>query len=386
MKMTTLSLITAMAISTAFAGGDIAPAEPAAEMPQTVAETEEACNSNTTINGKAVAYYYTDDSVDLFDEESSNLGTAVTVDVSHKLLEGITANFSAVGFTNLLDEYGYMEAEETGAFFNVANITATFADTTLVAGRQLLDTPMVGGFDWLLAPGSFEAYTLVNGSIPHVTLVGSYLAKWRPNNSGTDFIDLTDIDDGENYAFGAAYSNAFDASIWYYNVDAGAAAGNPDKFTQIYADAGFKAGDVSLAAQYVTTDYDMADDSDAYGVKISASVAGLDLMAAYNKVEDNTAGFVGRDGLYASSWNTFAAASVGDNYKIEAATELNGLSATASYAAYAYDNGTEEGHEIDVILGYGVTDCFSLDAVYSNTDYGDGIDIAALELVATYQF
>ena len=57
-------------------------------------------------------------------------------------------------------DIGYFEQDgRSGAFFNVANITATFADTTLVLGRQLLNTPMLSGFDWLLAPGSFEAYT-----------------------------------------------------------------------------------------------------------------------------------------------------------------------------------------------------------------------------------
>ncbi len=79
------------------------------------------------------------------------------------------------------------EGEETGAFLNIANITAAYGDTTFVLGRQLLDTPMVQSFDWLLAPGSFEAYTVVNNSISNLTLVGSYIEAYRPNGKGTDF-------------------------------------------------------------------------------------------------------------------------------------------------------------------------------------------------------
>jgi hypothetical protein len=381
MKFTKLSLIAAIAVSSAFAGGDIAPVEPVTEAPKTA----EACNAQTTINGKAQLYYYTDDTVDLFDNASSALGAAATLDVTHKFNENIAANFTAVGYTNLIDD-NYMENQETGAFINVANITATFADTTFILGRQLLDTPMLGGFDWLLAPGAFEAYTVANGSIENLTLVASYVRTWRPNNSGNDFIDLTDIDDGNNWTVGAAYDNkTLSGSIWYYNVDAGSAV-RPDKYAQIYVDAGYNFGGVQVAAQYANTDYDAANDSDLYGVKIAGELAGFNLMAAYVNVSDNVAGYIGRDTVYTSSWNTFTSNSMGDAYKVEAATEFSGLSATASYAYYEYEQGADEGHEFDLILGYGFTDCISADLIYSNTNYGEADDINALEIVATYKF
>ena len=378
MKITKLSLVAVMAMSSAFAGGDITPEEPVVAVP---AIKITACNPNTTINGKAHAYYYTNDSVDLFDSDSSQLGTAITLDVSHKLFDGVTANFSAIGYANLMsDNFEYMEASETGAFFNAANITATFADTTLVAGRQLLDTPMLGGFDWLLAPGTFEAYTLANSSIANLTLVGSYVAKWRPNNTGDTFVDLTDIGDGNNWTVGAAYSDTFNVSAWYYNVDS-------RNYTQVYADAGFDFSSAKIAAQYANTDYDgLAEDSTMFGLKASATLGAFELTAAYNNVADNVTAFIGRDSLYASSWNTLASNSVGDAYKVEASTVFGTLSAAASYSYYEYKQDNDEGSEIDVILGYGITNCFSVDAIYSNTDYGIGEDENALELVATYKF
>jgi hypothetical protein len=381
MKFTKLSLIAAMAVSSAFAGGDIAPVEPVAKAPKAA----EACNAQTTINGKAQLYYYTDDTVDLFDNASSLLGAAATLDVTHKFNQNIAANFTAVGYTNLIDD-NYMEGQETGAFINVANITATFADTTFILGRQLLDTPMLGGFDWLLAPGAFEAYTVANGSVENLTLVASYVRTWRPNNSGNDFIDLTDIDDGNNWTVGAAYDNkTLSGSIWYYNVDAGSAV-RPDKYAQIYVDAGYNFGSVQVAAQYANTDYDTANDSDLFGVKIAGELAGFNLMAAYANISDNVAGYIGRDGVYTSSWNTMTSNSMGDAYKVEAATEFSGLSATASYAYYEYEQGSDEGHEFDLILGYNFTDCIDANIVYSNTNYGEADDINALELVATYKF
>ena len=274
MKLTKLSLVAALAISSAFAGGDIAPLEPVVAAP---------VENMTTINGKLTGYYITDDSsaaYDMFDTDGSQLGLAATLDVTHKFTENIAANFSAVGYLNtnrdpLFNYIGqYFEGNENCAIFIVANITATFSDTTLVLGRQLLDTPMLGGFDWLLAPGAFEAYTAVNSSFENVTLVGSYIRTWRPNNSGDNWIDLTNINDGNNWTLGAVYDNkTINGSIWYYNVDAAL-------YSQVYVDAGYNFGAAKLDAQYVNTSYDLVDDSNAYGAKISGELSSFSLMAA----------------------------------------------------------------------------------------------------------
>jgi len=372
MKITKLSLVAVMAISAAFAGGDIAPVEP------TVVEAP-ASTPATTIAGKLQAYSYTWDAsgdLDWYEGDSSALGTAVTIDVSHTFMEGVTANFSGVGFTNLTNNY--MEGEETGAFLNVANITASFGSTTAVLGRQILDTPMVKSFDWLLAKEAYEAYTIVNTSVENLTLVASYLETYRPVDSGDTFLDL----DGDNWIVGAAYSDGFDASLWYYNVDAA-------DYTQVYADAGTSFSSIDVAAQFVSTDYGVGEDSTAFGIKAATSVSGFDLMAAYNDVSDATSIAIGTDGFYTSSWNHVVAGNViGSAYKFEAATEFSGISATASYAYYENTEIDDEGSEIDVIVGYGVTDSISIDAIYTSTEYIYGPDDAdnAMEIIVTYNF
>jgi hypothetical protein len=374
MKFTKLSLVTALAVSTAFAGGDIAPVEPTVETP--VVET--SCNSNTTLNAKAVAYYYTTDTNpnDMFSKENSQFGTAVTFDISHTLIDGITANFSAVGFANLTNDGGYMEGKETGAFINVANLTATFADTTLVLGRQLLDTPMLGSFDWLLAQSSFEAATLVNKSVNNLTLVASYVQKIRANNAGDNFSD--DLD-GDNFALGAAYSDAFSASVWYYNIDAA-------KYTQVYVDAGYDFGVAKVEGQYIATDYDTNPDATAYGLKISGKIANINLYAAYNAIQDANTGMIEVDSLYTSSWNTWASTVYNgedvDAFKVGISTTFAGISAELSYADY------DQGNETDLVLGYDVTDCINVGAVYTNTtpNVANADDVNALELFATYKF
>ncbi|SFZ98893.1 hypothetical protein MNB_SV-5-1084 [hydrothermal vent metagenome] len=113
-------------------------------------------------------------------------------------------------------------------------------------------------------------------------------------------------------------------------------------------------------------------------------------MAAYVKIDDATAGYVGRDSLYTSSWNTLAL-STGDTFKVEAGTEFAGITASVSYAYYEYENYNTattdvDGSEIDVILGYNITDAIDLNVVYTNTDYGVGSDVNALEVYANYKF
>jgi len=387
MKFTKLSLVTALTMSSAIAGGDIAPLEPVVETP---ASTSKACNSATTINSKAVIYAYTTDATpnDMFSKENTQVGTAVTFDVSHTLFDGITANFSAIGFANLTEDGGYMEGQETGAFINVANITATFGDTTLILGRQLLNSPMVGGFDWLLAPGSFEAYTVANNSIENLTFIGTYLRTWRPNNSGNTWVDLTDIEEGNNYAFGAVYDNkTINASVWYYNVDSGKAAGNTDYYTQVYVDGGYNFGVAKVAAQFVNTDYNTAESSTLFGAKVSATIADIDLMAAYNRIQDNQAGFIGADSLYTSSWNTMTSHTWNgedlDAFKVSASATFAGINTELSYAMYG-----DDGQELDAIVGYDITDCVNVSAVFSNTTANEvnADDINALEVYATYKF
>jgi len=379
MKITKLSLVAALAVSAAFAGGDIAPVEPVVAAP--VAD----CNKDTTVDGKLQAYYITNDSTDEMFGDHHQLGTAATLNVAHKLFDNITLNFGAVGYLNLIKSadqtFGYFEGSKKGAFFNVANLTATYGDTTLIAGRQLIDSPMFGGFDWVLAPGAFEAYTIANKSISNLTLVGTYVTKWRANNSGDFGQDLA----GDNYAAGAIYgADAISANVWYYNID----AYGVNKYTEVYGDVGYDFGSFDVAGQIAATDYDTGVDSTAYGLKAGAEFSGVKLMAAVSNVTDRAAGIVGRDTFYTSSWNTFGSQVAVANedtlsWKVGASTELAGANLEASYAGYG-----DDGSEFDLILGYDVTDSVNLGAVYTNTtpNVENADDVNALEVFATYKF
>jgi hypothetical protein len=355
MKFTKLSLIAVLAVSGAFAG---------------------EVNSDTTVAGKGQLYYYTTDNGgngDLFDNQSTASSGAITLDVTHKVTNNISANFTAIGYSHLGDSLGEnkMEGKHTGTYFNVANLTGILGDTTLIAGRQLLDTPMLGSFDWLLAPSGFEAYTIANKSIDKVTLIASYVNKLRGNNSGDNFVKLKD----DNYAFGLAYSDAISANLWYYNIDQA-------DYTEVYGDISGKVNNITFSVQGVSTDYDRGDDSTGYGAKISTKIDDTELSVAYNDISDRVAGMVEVDSIYTSSWNIFASQDIGSSWKVEGSKEFSGVSATMSYADYE-----TVGNEFDLILGYKIADNKSLDAIFTNTKYGEDSDAEnALEIIGTYTF
>lgn len=355
MKLTKLSLIAAVAVSSM---------------------TTMAMAADTTVAGKTQLYYYTTDGAgagDLGANATTSTGAAVTLDVTHKLTDTISANFSATGYSHLTNDMGAvkMEGSPADGFFNVANLTGTFGDNTVVLGRQLLATPMLGSFDWLMAPGGYEAATLVNKSVDKVTFVASYVNKHRANNTGDNFAKLND----NNYAFGAGYSDGIEANLWFYNVDAA-------NYTQFYGDVSEDINGISLAGQGVKTDYDAGLDSTGYGLKVGMGLSGTDMSIAYNHMEDRAAGMVGVDSMYTSSWNSFASQDVGDSWKVDASTKISGISASASYADYETN-----GNELDVILGYELSKNSSLDAIYSNTKYTEDADAdSAIELIGTYTF
>ncbi len=373
MKWTKLSLVAALAMSSAFAGGDIAPVEPVVEAP--VVEAASA----TTVSGKLTGYYITDDDqvVDDMFGDQSQLAFGATLDVSHKFTDWLTANFSALGYVNTFSEdtWGYFEGQKKGAYFQIANLTATFDDTTLVAGRQLLGTPMIQGYDWLLNPGSFEAYTVANSSIENVTLVGSYITKHRANNTG----EFPSTLDGDNWTIGAAYDDkTISGSVWYNDIGA-------FDYTQIYVDLGYDFGAFKLEGQYVDTDADI--DTSAFGIMVSTSVAGFDLSAAYNNLSDGTTPYVGWNSLYTNQWNSSVADQWNgdiDAFKVAASTTIMDISTEVSYADYDNDS-----YELDVILGYDFTDAIDAGIVYTNTQstvWSPDYDVNQLEVYANYKF
>lgn len=94
------------------------------------------------------------------------------------------------------DVYGLLAKDEDGnhksfSALGEAYLQAEFSNTTIKLGRQEFETPWVNGDDNRLAPQSVEAYTLVNKSIPGLTVTASYVAQMK-GKASAEFVSMTE--------------------------------------------------------------------------------------------------------------------------------------------------------------------------------------------------
>jgi hypothetical protein len=190
------------------------------------------------------------------------------------------------------DVYGLLAKDENGdhdsfTVLGEAYLQAEFSDTTLKLGRQELETPFVNGDDNRLTPQATEGFTLVNKSIPGVTLTASYVAKMRGKTS-TEFVSMTEyaeIADGDEPVIlgGLVYDGIEDLTLQVWDFHA------VDFMNEFYL-----RGDFSLplsndwavfgSAQYLSqrdTGEMLGGPQDTYTYGIEVGIEGKGLQASF---------------------------------------------------------------------------------------------------------
>jgi len=429
MKFTKLSLVAAIAVSSAIAGGDIAPVEPAA------APVEAA--SPWSFSGDAKLFYSTTDSdtVDLFSKESANGQAAISADIAYAINSNWKINAGLTGLATLgLDDsvvsgvWLYAGADATDGvlpltsvgdalWIDTLNITGTAFDgkATFVIGRQELDTPLAFTETWSIANNTFDAAVALVKPTDAITLVAGYIYDGNGNGERIGTFESPEggftHDDGympaitDNGAWTvAAVATIGDvtAQAWYYDV--------MDIADAAWVQADAKVAGFTLGAQYAWIGpkdvLDGHDDSSAFAVKAGYNLNGLDLWAAYSSVDEdgfvpvaNTATMVGSIGwgnqskLYTEAWwnygfvgqpgaDTFALAA---NYKV-ANFDL-GAQYTSVSGAIDKLHGATEGADMDEVTLLAGTELMGLDVqlAYIYSDFGSNDD-NTVQAYLTYKF
>jgi len=394
MKLTKLSLVAALAVSTAFAGGDIAPVEPAP-----MVET-----SPWTIGGDAKLYYDTTTTdragaPSLFDQFASAGQGAASVDVSYAFADTWKVNAGVTSlFTLGLDDSvvsgvwlyaGANAAKGTLPFTSIGdalwvdtlNVTGTMMDgaLTVVVGRQELDTPLAFSEQWTIAPNTFDAAVAIVKPMDELTLVAGYVYDGNGNGgristfdsnpggfTGNDgYFPLAGVEKGAVAVAAIATLGPVTGQAWYYDVLDIAQA------TWFQADADFSGFTIGGQYSWITGDDYLVgaataahalagfDDSSAFAGKIGYTMDAFNVWAAYSSVDDdgvitisNTAtmlsgaGWGGGNGsgqskLYTEAWwnyglvgqpgaDTFAA---GASYNVGDLAMFNGVTLTGQYTS-----------------------------------------------------
>jgi len=307
MKFTKLSLIAVLAVSSAFA-------------------------TDSKISGDVKVFYGTDDAGDhdMFDKGASYGDASMSLDYTKKVNDNIAINagitgLSTLGLENTLVSNVWAGGEganglEDSVWIDTANITAKFANTTAVIGRQKLDTPLAFTETWNIVENTFDAFTFVNADIPDTQVIASAVTRANGMGNFTNFQGgMVDLGDGI-YAAGVVTKLIPNttAQVWYY--EANGVITNKKAWAQ--ADAEVTKG-VTVGVQYAQA----SADSQFVAGKVGFEDEKLSAYIAYSEADDkgkydftNYGGFGGSK-AYTEAWWNFGFVTTPD-----AATIAGGLS------------------------------------------------------------
>ncbi len=271
MKFTKLSLITALVVTTAMAG-------------------------DAKISGDAKLFYSTSDigNNDLFSKGTAgeSIGdAAVELKYSRDLKEGITVNAGLTGVSTLGLESELVSGTwvnhngglKDQAYIDTANIVAKVANTTLVVGRQALDTPFFYSETWNIVPNTFDAFVAVNNDIQDTTLVGAWVGRGDGDPLTVKAVNgnggFSSFGGHPAYAFGLINKSIPNtaAQAWYYQIPTVA------KAYWLQADTSITK-EISAGLQYANAKANgAANSSQAAAVKVGYAAGPVDAHIAYSK-------------------------------------------------------------------------------------------------------
>ena len=355
MKFVKLSLITALAVTTAMAG-------------------------DAKISGDAKLFYSTSDSDnnDLFSKAGSMGDTALELNYSRNLKDGITLNagltgVSTLGLENELVGKTWVKhnsatvpapgSTQDALYLDTANIVAKVENTTLVVGRQALDTPFFYSETWSIVPNTFDAAVVVNNDIQDTTLVGAWVGRGNGDASQTVAAEnngggFGTFGGNPAYAFGLINKSIPNttAQAWYYQIPSTA------KAYWLQADTSITK-EISAGLQYASAKKsDESDGSKAAAVKVGYAAGPLDAHIAYSK-----------------------RSSVGKIDISNIATGHGGASESKLYTEAFWNYGlvgSRKAETIAVGAGYDLGTA-NLGASYTAIDKGSNADVKELALTAT---
>ena len=403
MKKITMSLV-AIALATTAAQADI---------------------KNESFGGSASLFYGTSDrnNADLFNKAESygNVGVQLdgtasvgACDTCVKLNYGVTG-VSTLGLENTLVSNTWIGQTVTGANINdgvwIDTLNLSFqplsgiSNTTMVLGRQALDTPMVFTETWNIAKNTFDAAVAVNNDIVDTTLVAAWVGRSNGINivtgasapvPGQGVVNSDGISDNAfnrfltnegAYAFGAVTKAipGVAAQAWYY------IAPGVSNVAWLQADGSYEG--FGLGAQYVYTDPSAGDTGSGYAVKIGYNYEGLGLSAAYSDTDKDLLTAANLDGtqskLYTEAWWNYGYVSAADvtAYNVSATYNVANVANFGIFYTDADKAGGDAGDltEIAVTAGKDLGN-LNLTLAYINAEVNGGDADNDIQVYATYKF
>jgi hypothetical protein len=284
---------------------------------------------------------------------------------------------------------------EAYSILSKAYMQWSYEKSSVILGRQILDTPFLDSDDIGMIPNSFEAYSFLNQSLEDTTLVYSFVRQMSGVDSDAPQTFLSINGDSGVHLLGLSYEGmaAVSLSGWAYVMPHFANI----TYAEVEYEGIFKGYSFRLLGQSALEDFKVGESAKVFGFSSSLKheETALSLYVAYDKSLDAGAinGFgggpyfvncehltledVGRDGsifVYGLEWD--ASSLIAD-----------GMSLTLTQARLE-DGQKHKGDEVDIVLSYAMRESLTFDAIYSTLDNskigGDKFD--NLRVFANYSF
>jgi hypothetical protein len=375
--------------------------------------------SSKNFGGTASLFYDTTDANDgdFFDKSASmgnvavQLGGAASVgscETCTTLNYGVTG-VSTVGLENTLVSGTWVDHSlDDSVWIDTLNLAFHpldgISNTTMVLGRQELDTPMVFTEKWNIARNTYDAAVVLNQDIQDVTLVGAWVGRSNvaggmtvknPAGYNSNGFNKFLTDEGA-YAAGLVTTliPTVTAQAWYYVAPSAA------DIAWLQADSSFMG--FGVGGQYFYSDTKSTDKQEGgFAVKLGYDYEGIGLSAAYSSMDKDAHSAANLGGaqskLYTEGWWTYGEVSQADTdaFNVTATYSLPGIADLGVYYTNA-DHGADANkdfQEIAVTAGHDF-DNLNITAAFINGDYDGDVDDAGkdidstnnIQVYATYKF
>ena len=370
-------LLSLAASAVIFAGGDIAPVEPAAPA---------SADFWGQIGIRYQAQDFDNANLDFGDEQNNNFDASVVLGVEKQLGYGFgfgaeVAGWSDFGF-DIADNAAVASFDATSAEVSQAYLTYTFGNTAIKAGRQALPKA-VSPWAWSdrsvgVIDSSFDAIVVANTDLQDTTLVGAWVLNLVPNNSPIH-LDAVGTNTGLFMlaAINKSLPNTTLSVSAYYAPDF--VLGGADDTWSIWGAATGNVDSIKWGLQAVAVDGNAAGWDSTYAVagKLGTGFGDLDVgvVAAYINDGDFTLNAGGTSGFWGNSLGGFLSGSgtaVGADQTIIRGLAGYKIGTGKLYGELVYDNyGSGFDHAWGARLGYKFKLMNSIDAnvEYRYADY-----------------
>lgn len=422
MKLTRLSLLAALAISSSFAGGNVSPI---AE----VVEAAEEAFPHWDFSGEGVLYFQTLDSYgakDLFSQEASLANAGIQLKAVGSFNYGLTVGVQVTGLgtLGLQNEVVSNIMQSADGNLNGGAVTQLYGQwsngaNTLVVGRQELPkalSPFAWSEDWNVFKNTYEAGVYINTMVPSTVLVGAWVSganqngvgAWDANgnwfthglHSGASNLNDFNKVNGSDGIFMLTAQNKSIANLtltgsFYYGANlvdnmmnkVAELDGQPypvgtgDATTIVWGEAAYakEAFPISFAVHggQISVGNDL-EDTTAYGAKLEGKFGMFGLKAAYSSVDEGFTGVFNVGGvktpLYTQMiFNQAFIASNADTFLVSATADALGGKFIAEYSATTMND-----RVIDQEAGLvGDVDYAEFDFIYKTKVWNDSTTLFA---------